>query len=112
MEFPITGRHDCDWGNRLGFEPRAFDGVTDYAEYVASQLDIIAANDWAFVYNQHDTTTMRWDPGMVVVRRLIERARELGVSVGLYRDYYEQCRARGEDEVQARGFSGHRHQDR
>jgi len=95
MEFPGGGRHDCDWGNRLGFEPRAFENVEDYAEYVASQLDTIAAEDWAFVYNQHDTTTMRWDPGMVVVRRLIERAHELRVRVGLYREYYrEYCEER------------------
>ncbi len=99
MEFPLTGRHDCDWGNRLGFEPREFDNVTDYAEYIASQLDVIAANDWAFVYNQHDTTTIRWDPQMVVVRRLIERARELGIRVGLYREYRERHGALGKSEV-------------
>lgn len=90
LELPITGRHDCDWGNHLGFEPRTFSNVGDYAAYVATQLEIIAANDWALVYNQHDTTTMRWDPEMIVVRTLIERARELGVTVGLYRDYYHR----------------------
>lgn len=95
LEFPGGGRHDCDWGNRLGFEPRSYDNVADYAEYVAGQLETIAANDWAFVYNQHDTTTMRWDPEMVVVRRLIARARELGVRVGLYREYYDERRAAG-----------------
>jgi len=93
LELPITGRHDCDWGNRLGFEPREFTCVEDYADYVASQLDTIAANDWAFVYNQHDTTTVRWDPEMVVVRRLMERSRELDVRVGLYREYYDCRRA-------------------
>ncbi|MGD9495391.1 MAG: polysaccharide deacetylase family protein [Armatimonadota bacterium] len=93
LELPVTGRHDCDWGNHLGFEPGRFDGVEDYAKYVAGQLDEIAARDWAFVYNQHDTTTVRWDPGMVVVGRLIERARRLGVTVGLYRDYYRARRA-------------------
>lgn len=95
MEFPAGGRHDCDWGNHLGFEPQHYDNVADYAEFVAGQLETIAVNDWALVYNQHDTTTMRWDPEMVVVRRLIARARELGVRVGLYREYYEQRRATG-----------------
>lgn len=90
LECPVTGRHDCDWGNHLGFEPRAFDTLGEYAQYIGEQLRMIAVNGWAFVYNQHDTTTMRWDPEMVVVRGLIERARELGVRVGLYRDYYEE----------------------
>ncbi len=90
LEIPMTGRHDCDWGNHLGFEPRRFGSVGEYAQYVAGQLDTVAENDWVFVNNQHDTTTVRWDPEMVLVRRLVERARELGMTVGLCGDYYEQ----------------------
>ncbi|MGC9319384.1 MAG: polysaccharide deacetylase family protein [Armatimonadota bacterium] len=90
LELPLTVRHDCDWGNHLGFEPRQYNSVEPYAQFVADQLDEVAAKDWVFVYNQHDTTTMRWDPEMVVVRTVIERARALGIRVGLYRQYYEQ----------------------
>lgn len=99
LECPITGRHDCDWGNHLGFEPREFDTVEAYADYVAGQLDEIAAYDWAFSYGQHDTTTMRWDPEMVVVRTVIERCRELGIEVASYGTYYEHRlrEARGGD---------------
>ncbi len=90
LECPLTGRHDCDWGHHLGFEPREFGTVDAYADYVVGQLDEIADNDWAFVYNQHDTTTMRWDRQMVVVRRLIERSRELGIEVARYEEYYQE----------------------
>jgi hypothetical protein len=88
LECPIIGRHDCDWGNHLGFEPREFGTVDAYARYVAGQLDEIAENNAVFVYNQHDTTTMRWDPEMIVVRTLIERARELEIEVARCADYY------------------------
>ncbi len=96
LEFPMTGRHDCDWSRSLGFEPREFDNVQDYAEYVAGQLEIVAEHDWAWPYNQHDHSTMRHDPEMVVIRRLIEKARELGMEVALYRDYYKQRMAEKE----------------
>lgn len=112
LECPLTGRHDCDWGNHLGFEPRRFGSVEPYARYVAEQLQTVADNDWAFVYNQHDTTTARWDPEMVVVRTLIERSRELGVRVGLYRDYYDE-RARGREAADsAREADGTGNEDR
>lgn len=88
LEIPLTGRHDCDWATNLGFEPREFGTVEAYADYVAGQLDTVAANDWVFCNNQHDTTTIRWDPQMIVVRRLVERARELGMRVGRFADYY------------------------
>ncbi|MEA3403511.1 MAG: polysaccharide deacetylase family protein [Armatimonadota bacterium] len=96
LELPLTVRHDCDWGNHLGFEPRRYDSVEPYARFVADQLEQVAAKDWVFVYNQHDTTTVRWDPEMVVVQTLIERARELGISVGLYRECYEERLREGE----------------
>jgi hypothetical protein len=88
LECPIIGRHDCDWGNHLGFEPREFGTVDAYARYVAGQLDEIAENNAVFVYSQHDTTTMRRDPDMIVVRTLIERARELEIEVARCADYY------------------------
>jgi len=90
LEFPVTGRHDCNWDKMVGFEPKKSETVEEYADYVASQLEIIAENDWAWLYFQHDHSGMRYDPEMVVVRTLVAKARELGMEIGLCRDYYER----------------------
>ena len=107
----MTARHDCDWSRSLGFEPRKFATVQEYAQYVAGQLEVIAANDWAWPYNQHDHSTMNFDPEMVVVRTLVTRARKLGIEVAFYRDYYDQRMAEKQRRAASQPQDGRQEDD-
>jgi len=84
MEFPLTGRHDCDWSNHLGFEPEWVKTKEDYKRYVLSQLDVLQEHDKTWSWLQHDHSTMTHDPEMEILQALVRHARQIGMAVELY----------------------------
>lgn len=94
LEIPIQGFQDCYLRERLGWE-----NVDAYTRWILSDLELVARRGWTWSYCQHDWSN-RCDPEMSILRRLLERARELGVEVMSHEACY---RRRMEEE---RGLAG------
>lgn len=91
MEFPLTGRHDCDWPNHLGFEPEWVRTKEDYKRYMLSQLDVLQEHDRTWSWLQHDHSTMTHDPEMEILQALVRHARSIGMAVELYATVYDRA---------------------
>ncbi len=97
LEFPITGRHDCNWPDYYGFEPGRFQNAGEFLDYLKIQLDYVKGIDGIWNATQHDHTTMKYDPEMTIMRGLIEHARSIGMEVLHFSEVYERmARERGQ----------------
>ncbi len=93
LEVPVTVRHDCNWPVHYGFEPQEYANPQEFLDYLRSELDYLHERDWLYNAAQHDTTTIEYDPDMVIMRGLIEHARRIGMEVMNFTQYYDKMRA-------------------
>ncbi|MBO1003967.1 polysaccharide deacetylase family protein [Pseudogracilibacillus auburnensis] len=85
LECPIHGWQDCIAREKLGWE-----NVTEYIKMVKKDIDHACANQLDFVYGSHDWSSIRHDPELEHIAELIMYAREKGMEVINYSQYYEQ----------------------
>ena len=85
MEIPITGWHDVGFKTRFGWrEPEKF------ADYVCSELDRLAGTDLVWSLLQHDWSSVQYDEGLSVTRRIIRHARAAGWTPMSHADFYRR----------------------
>lgn len=99
LEFPTTGRHDCNWSEHYGFEPRRFASPGEFLGYLKSELDEVHTADGVWTATQHDTTTVAYDPEMTIMRGLIEHARGIGMEVISHGELYDRLAGSGRGET-------------
>jgi hypothetical protein len=85
LEVMTHGWHDCLL--------RPLCGWTDLEGYLAMVKPLIeqaAAEDWVFSHCAHDHSSIREDPEMTIMARLLEHAQAKGVTIISYGQYYEK----------------------
>jgi len=90
MEFPMTGRHDCNWSEHYGYEPKHFESPGEFLGYLKTQLDYVNEIDGVWNAAQHDHSTIKYDPQMTIMRGLIEHARSIGMEVLHFSEVHER----------------------
>ena len=93
LEVPLTVRHDCNWPEHYGYETQEYSTPEEFLDYLKSELDYIHERDWVYNAAQHDHTTVEYDPEMVIMRGLIDHARDIGMEVMNFTQYYHEMRA-------------------
>src|SRR3989338_5130072 len=83
MEFPFQGWQDNDWRERHGWN-----NTEAYFEYLISHVDYIIPRNLIWCHLQHDSSSIKGDPGMMVTQRLLEYAQQKSVKIISYKDYY------------------------
>jgi peptidoglycan/xylan/chitin deacetylase (PgdA/CDA1 family) len=85
LEFPVHGWQDCLWREENGWA-----NTTDFADYQVSLVEEAARADLTLSLAYHDWSAIREDPEMTIIRRILTRARELGVTTMSYTAYYKE----------------------
>lgn len=93
LEVPGTGRLDCNWSVHFGWEPKQYTSPQEFLDYLKDQLDYLHERDWLYNAAQHDDTTIKYDPDMIIMRGLIEHARSIGMAVMNFTEYYDSIQA-------------------
>ncbi|MDA9981896.1 polysaccharide deacetylase family protein [Gammaproteobacteria bacterium] len=84
LEFPIQGWQDCIWRDTYGWEHTQL-----YLQYLKSNIDLISETNLTWCCLHHDWSSVRNDPNMIIMRALITYAKDRGVKLVTYKDYYE-----------------------
>ncbi len=87
LEIPLQGFQDVYLRERLGWE-----NVDAYTRWVCRDLEQVAERNLVWSYCQHDWSN-RCDPEMTIIRRLLQRAQELGVEVLSHHALYSRLLA-------------------
>ncbi|GAH69512.1 unnamed protein product, partial [marine sediment metagenome] len=85
LEFPFQGYIDCVWRDIHGY-----DKTEEYLNLVKTEIDYIVEKDLSWSYAQHDWSSIKGDPKMIVTKTIIEYALEKGVNIISYSDYYKK----------------------
>jgi hypothetical protein len=85
LEMMTHGWHDCLLRPRCGWANR--DG---YVEAVQPLIDQAAARNLVFSYCAHDHSSIRQDPEMTIIGRLLEYAQAKEMNIISYKQYHEQ----------------------
>lgn len=89
LEIPTHGWHDCvvredvlGWGDLDG-----------YVALVAAEIDAAVAEDGLYSICAHDWSSLRGDPELTHVDRILAHARAAGMDISTYERVYEDLRA-------------------
>ena len=85
LEFPLQGYIDCVWRDIHGY-----DKTEEYLNLIKTEIDYIVEKDLSWSYAQHDWSSIKGDPKMIVTKTIIEYALEKGVNIISYSDYYKK----------------------
>ena len=88
LEFPVQGWQDCVWRNSHGWDKHE-----EYFQHIKKGIDYIAEHKLTWNYVQHDWSSLKEDPEMLITRRIITYALERGVRIRSYLDYYKESLA-------------------
>jgi peptidoglycan/xylan/chitin deacetylase (PgdA/CDA1 family) len=80
LELPTNGWHDCV----VREDVLGWDDVDGYADLVCAELDAAAAADRVHSICAHDWSSVRGDPGLTHVDRILGHARALGMEIAAY----------------------------
>ncbi|SDX61663.1 polysaccharide deacetylase family protein [Paenibacillus sp. CF384] len=83
LECPLHGWQDCIARERLGWE-----NVSEYVEWLKRDIDYAVDHDLDFVYCSHDWSSITCDPDLSHLRAMLTYARDKGMSIMNYSDYY------------------------
>ncbi|WP_308636351.1 polysaccharide deacetylase family protein [Paenibacillus silvisoli] len=83
LECPLHGWQDCIAREQLGWE-----NVAGYVEWLKRDIDEAVRLDLDFVYCSHDWSSLTCDPELTHVRAMISYAKERGMELMNYSDYY------------------------
>ena len=86
LECPVQGWQDCIWRGVYGWEKK-----DDYLKMLKDNVDHIVEHDLVWGYASHDWSSLREDPDMKIIRNLIEYAKQRGVRLMSYRQYYQEA---------------------
>jgi len=86
LELPTNGWHDCV----VREDVLGWDDVDGYADLVCEQLDEAAAADRVHSICAHDWSSVRADPDLTHVDRILGHARSLGMEIGTYDAVHER----------------------
>lgn len=87
LEIPAQDWQDCIYRELHGWE-----NTEKYISHLCSNLDYIAAQNLVWCICLHDFTSIRDDPKMSIVCRLIEYARKKHIRIMSCKEYYEENR--------------------
>lgn len=87
-EFGIHGWQDCILRRELGWA-----NLDGYFDRLREDIDRVVESDGVFSYCQHDWSSVRDDPELSLTRRILTYAREQGLRVRTYADYYADLAA-------------------
>ena len=86
LECPVQGWQDCIWRGVHGWKSKE-----DYLKMLRDNIDYIAERDLVWGYATHDWSSLKGDPDMGIVRRFIEYAKQRGVRLMSYQQYYQEA---------------------
>jgi peptidoglycan/xylan/chitin deacetylase (PgdA/CDA1 family) len=86
LELPTNGWHDCV----VREDVLGWDDVDGYADLVCAALDEAAAADRVHSICAHDWSSVRGDPDLTHVDRLLRHARALGMEIATYETMHER----------------------
>jgi len=84
LEIPLQGWQDYYLRWRMGWG-----NIAAYTTWVLGDMELVASADYVWSYCQHDGSN-QGDPDMSIVRSLILRARELGITFATHNAYYQE----------------------
>ena len=87
LEIPLHGWQDVYWRDINGW-----DNVDGYAAYLRECLIYTASRDQVWSHATHDWSSIRDDPDMTIIRRLLTAADEHRIPVKSYKQYYLERR--------------------
>lgn len=87
LECPCQGYQDIYWYWIYG------EDLERYMAYLGQCLEEIKRNDWVLGYGAHDHTAIK-NNGLPQIEFLIKYAKDLGIEIKSYKDYYEEMRER------------------
>lgn len=87
LEFAGQGWQDCMWRGHHGWNRKV-----EYLQYVKQGIDYIVTHKLTWCYTQHDWSSIKEDPNMEMTKQIIEYARERGVRIVSYLDYYRDAK--------------------
>jgi len=85
LEIPVHGWQDCLWRQEHGWSDAG-----GFEDYQVSLLEEAAEKDLVLSLAYHDWSAIREDPAMGIIDALLSRARELGVRIMSYSEYYNE----------------------
>jgi len=85
LETPVQGWQDCIWRQQHGWHN--LDGFVDYE---CSLIDEAMEKDCVTTFIAHDWSSLREDPEMTIVERVLAHAKNRGIKVMSYMQYYEE----------------------
>jgi peptidoglycan/xylan/chitin deacetylase (PgdA/CDA1 family) len=85
LEMMTHGWHDCLLRPRCGWA-----NLDSYVEAVRPLIDQAVARNLVFSYCAHDHSSIRQDPEMTIIGRLLEYAQAKEMYIISYKQYYEQ----------------------
>jgi len=85
LEFPLQGYIDCVWKDIHGY-----DKTEEYLNLVKTEIDYIVEKNLSWSYAQHDWSSIKGDPKMIITKTIIEYALKKGVNIISYLDYYKK----------------------
>lgn len=87
LECMIHGWQDVYLRSRLGWEH-----TEAFAQAVAADMDAASSRGLVLSWGSHDWSSLRADPDLTIIRRLLSHARAIGMEIVSYRDYWERRR--------------------
>jgi hypothetical protein len=85
LECPVQQRQDCIWRRVHGFH-----NVAGYREELRRCVDEAVTRDAVWGYCAHDWSTLEGDPTLSLIDYLLGYARDRGMRILAYRDFYEE----------------------
>ena len=85
LECPLHGWQDCIAREKLGWS-----NISEYTKWIKRDIDYASAHDLDFVYCSHDWSSIRHDPTLDHIAEMISYAREQGMEVINYSQYYAE----------------------
>lgn len=83
LECNINGWQDCIKREYYGWENKL-----DYLNDVCRDLEYVSQHNLVFSYAQHDWSSIRADESMWITESILQYAKELGIRILSYTDYY------------------------
>ena len=85
LECPIHGWQDCIARDKLGWS-----NISEYTNWLKKDIDYASSHHLDFVYCSHDWSSIRHDPTLAHIAEMITYARERGMEVINYSQYYDE----------------------
>ncbi|BDZ44766.1 polysaccharide deacetylase family protein [Naasia aerilata] len=89
LEIPTHGWHDCV----VREDVLGWDDLDGYVGLVTAEIDRAVADDGLYSICAHDWSSIRGDPELTHVDRILSHARQRGMAIGTYGQVHEELRA-------------------